>query len=170
MRITITKGEREDAVEAVRADGSSVRTSFPHKGPVPHDAVHFYVESALAISDGFWGMVARGEHPEAIADIAKAAGHASACRAAVPEESIIRLIQAERAVECFEADLWSGGDSGPELIREMIAAGCVQSLVAPLELSDEAIATIRSRLGDLLGRWSAAAHGDHLLLEWELAA
>ncbi|HEX8937489.1 MAG TPA: hypothetical protein VF776_04400 [Sphingomicrobium sp.] len=170
MRITITKGEREDRIEAVRADGSCVRTSFPHKGPVPHDAVHFYVESTLAIPDAFWGMVARGEDPEAIAAIAKAAGHASAARAAVPDESVIRLVQAERAVECFEADLWSGGDSGPELIRDLIAAGCAQSLVAPLELSDEAIATIRSRLCDLLGRWSAAAEGDHLRLEWELAA
>ena len=170
MRIRITKGEREDRIEAVRADGSSVRTTFPHKGPIPHDAVHFYVESTLAIPDAFWGMVARGEHPEAIAAIAKAAGHASAGRAAVPQESIIRLVQAERAVECFEADLWGGGDCAPELVREMIAAGCSQSLVAPLAVSDEAIATIRSRLCDLLARWSAAAPGDHLLLEWELAA
>jgi hypothetical protein len=172
MQITITKGECADRIEAVRADGSSVHTSFPHKGPVPHDAVHFYVESTLAIPDAFWGMVARGEHPEAIAALAKAAGHASAARAMVPDESIVRLVQAERTVECFEADLWSGSDSGPEVIREMIVAGCVQSLVPPLEISDEAISIIRSSLSDLLSRWSAAAAGDHLLLEWsmELAA
>jgi hypothetical protein len=172
MRITITKGEREDRIKAVRADGSSVYTAFPHKGPVPHDAVHFYVESALAIPDAFWGTVARGEHPEAIAALAKAAGHASASRAAIPEESIVRLVQAERAVECFEADLWGGSGSSPETIRDTIAAGCEQSLVPPLEITDEAIECIRSSLRDMRARWSAAAAGDHLLFHWrvELAA
>jgi hypothetical protein len=166
MRITITKGEREDRIEAVRTDGSSVRTSFPHKGPMPHDAVHFYVESTLGIANAFWGMVAGGRHPEEIAGIAKAAGHASASRAAVPEESIIALVQAERAVECFEADLWSGSEGSPQTIRDMIAAGCTQSLVPPIEVGDQTIEHVRSSLGDLRRHWSAAAPGEQVVLNW----
>src|SRR3954453_22084071 len=108
MQITITKGERGDRIDAIRADGSSVTTTFPHKGPIPHDAVHFYVESELGLDRGFWGMVASGKHPEEVQDIAKAGGHASASRGRAPDADIIELIQAERAVECFEADLWSG--------------------------------------------------------------
>ena len=170
MRITIIKGEREDRIEAVRQDGSSVRTSFPHKGPIPHDAVHFYVESALQIADAFWGMVAAGRHPEEVAEIAKAGGHASAKRASEADGSIVRLVQAERVVECFEADVWSGGTTSRETIREAIATGCEQSLVPPIEVGDDAIATIQSSLRDLAGRWPAAKHGECLILEWTIAA
>jgi hypothetical protein len=170
MRITITKGEREDSVEAVRADGSSVRSSFPHKGPIPHDAVHFYVESSLGIADAFWGMVAAGRHPEEVAAIAKEGGHASAKRATVPEASVVRLVQAERAVECFEADLWSGGASSPQTIRETIEAGCAHSLVPPIDLSDQAIASIRFYLADLMRHWRSAPLGERVVLDWASAA
>ena len=166
MRITITKGERADELEAVRADGSRVTTSFPHKGPVPHDAVHFHVESALAMGNAFWGMVAAGRHPETVGAIAKAGGHASASRAAVPDEAIVQLVQAERAVECFEADLWSGSSTSPQTIREVVAAGCAHSHVPPLEISDEAIANIRSSLTDLARYWASVTRGDRLVLEW----
>ena len=166
MRITITKGERDDRIEAVRADASSVHTTFPHKGPMPHDAVHFYVETALGIPNAFWGRLATGSGPEEIAKIAKAAGHASASRASIPEDSIISLIQAERAVECFEADLWGGSDCSPQTIRETIAAGCAQSRVPPVEITDQVIENIRSSLNDLAKRWSASMPGDRLVLDW----
>ena len=165
MRITITKGEDEDRIEAVRADGSSVSTRFPHKGPVPHDAVHFHVESALAIRDAFWGMVAAGKYPQEIADIAKVAGHASAKRAEVPDASIVPLLQAERLVECFEADMWSGGETGPEVLRDTIAAACAQSLVPPVEIADDTICAIQSQLKALLRRWPATAAGEQLVLD-----
>src|SRR5579872_6166011 len=170
MRITIIKGERKDRIEAVRADGSCLSISFPHKGPIPHDLVHFHVESELAIADAFWGRVEAGKDPEEIAGLAKAAGHASATRAAVPDTSIVGLIQAERAVECFEADLWSGSESSPETIREMIGVACAQSLVPPLGVSDGAIEHVRARLSDVRCRWSASSIGDCLVLEWPTKA
>jgi hypothetical protein len=170
MRITITKGERSDRIEALRADGSKVSTTFPHKGPIPHDAVHYIVESELGIADGFWGLVGSGRHPEEIADLAKAAGHASAKRASVPEESIVGVVQAERAVECFEADLWSGADNEPGTLREMIAAGSDQSLVPPIEISDESIGRIRGNLRDFANRWAALKPGEGLSLDWSDAA
>ena len=166
MRITITKGEREDEIEAVRADGSSVRTSFPHKGPIPHDAVHFYVESSLSIRDGFWGMIAAGRHPEEVQEIAKAGGHASAKRGTVPQTSIVRLVQAERVVECFEADLWSGSCTSADTIRDAVAAGCAQSSVPQIEISDDAIAAIQSKLRDLAKQWPQTAQGERLVLDW----
>jgi hypothetical protein len=167
MRITITKGEREDRIEALRGDGSHVATTFPKKGPLPHDLVHFVVESELAIRDGFWGMVAGGRHPEEIADLAKAAGHASAKRAAIPDESIVAIVQAERAVECFEADLWGGSHGDPQTFREVIAAGCAQSLVPALGLSDESLQRIRARLVELRGQWGKMGRGESLVLDWD---
>jgi hypothetical protein len=170
MRITITKGERSDRIEAERPDGSSIATDFPHKGPIPHDVSHYIVETELGIADGFWGLVGSGRHPDEIAGLAKAAGHASAKRASVPAESIVGIVQAERAVECFEADLWCGASSEPETLREMIATGSDQSLVPPIDVSDDAIGRIRGNLSDFANRWAALKPGESLSLEWTSAA
>jgi hypothetical protein len=169
MRIIITRGERSDRIDAQRPDGSNVSTSFPHKGPIPHDAVHFFVESELGIADGFWGLVASGRHPEEIAAIAKAAGHASAKRASAPDDSIVGIVQAERAVECFEADLWSGGEGDCDTLRDMVAAGCAQSLVPAIGLEDAAISRIRDGLADLRSRWAEIGGGESIVLEWVAA-
>ena len=95
MQITITKGEQSDRIDIVRSADDRVSATFPHKGAVPHDAVHFYVEKELGIREGFWGMVAAGRHPEEIGAIAKAAGHASAKRAGIPDPSIIPILRSE---------------------------------------------------------------------------
>jgi hypothetical protein len=165
MQITITKGATGDLIEALRSDGTSVRTHFPKKGPLPHDAVHFVVESELGIVEGFWGMVAAGRHPEEIQHIAKAAGHASASRARTPDPAIIPIVQAERIVECFEADLWGGGSDG-DTFRDLVRAGCEQSLVPDLLIDDEAIARVRGRLAELRNRWAVLPVGGIYSLEW----
>ena len=169
MQITITKGKREDRIDAIRVDGSNVTTSFPHKGPVPHDAVHFYVEFELGLGRAFWGMVASGQHPEQVQEIAKAGGHASASRRRMPDSDIVEMIQAERAVECFEADLWGGSASDADSFRDAVSAGCAQSLVPPIVLSDDQIASVRGKLLDLRSRWSALPHGQIITLDWATA-
>ena len=128
MLIRITKGERDDVVAILRGDGSKAVTRFPKKGPVPHDAVHYFVERGWPLPRGFWGSVAAGVHPEEIAAIAKAAGHASASRARVPDASIVEIVQAERLVECFEADYWDGGGADDTLIA-VAEAACAASFV-----------------------------------------
>ena len=166
MRITITKDDRSDRIEAVRADGSSVCTLLPHKGAVPHDAVHFFVESGLGITAGFWGLGAGWRHPDEIQEIAKAGGHASAKRAGIPDPSIVPMLQAERAVECFEADLWSGGEGDPARLRDMIDAGCAHSQAPPLEVTDGAIAGIRSSLSEFRDHWTSLPRGEAVSFEW----
>lgn len=165
MEIRIIKGQGSDRIEGWRRDGSSFTSTFPHKGPVPHDLVHFVVERELGFARGFWGMIAGGNDPERIADIAKAAGHASAKRAGTPEVPIIQAVQAERIVECFEAELWSSG-SDNAAIRDMARAGCEQSLVPLPPLDDGAICRIRMELTRLAQRWAGLAIGEALTVEW----
>jgi len=165
MEIAIIKGTASDHIAIRRADGSTVNTSFHKKGPVPHDAVHFFVESELDIADGFWGMVARGRHPEEIQGIAKAAGHPSATRPSAPDPSIVPIVQAERIVECFEADLWAG-TSDPQTFRDVVKAGCEQSLVPDFPISDGAIDRIRRQIAELCVRWSALPIGESCQFEW----
>ena len=166
MRITITKGEKDDRLEMERPDGSHASTRFPHKGPIPHDFLHYAVESELGFDRGFWGLVESGHHPEEVQDIAKVAGHASAKRAQVPAGDFVAAIQAERIVEAFEADHWSGGAGDASGIIYMANAGCEQSLVPPAPMDEQAVERIRSRIADFTGRWKAIAPGDSIVLEW----
>lgn len=167
MRIEIAKGAREDRIAITRADGSRVETRFPKKGPLPHDAVHWFVERELGLAKGFWGMVAAGLHPDEIQEIAKAAGHASAKRAGLPDAEIVELLQAERLVECFEADLWSPGGSAADLAALGESACCFSHVPAPVGFNEATANRIRSALGGFARDWIAAPQGYCAALEWE---
>jgi len=165
MEIAITKGSRDDAIEIRRADGIVAVTRFPKKGPVPHDAVHYFVETGMGLARGFWGLVAEGMHPEDIAEMAKASGHASAKRAHVPDAGIVELLQAERLVECFEADLWSGSGDDQALIGIAETAFASSHVPAPSALG-AAIPAIRTALTRFSCDWMDAQEGHVARLHW----
>ena len=165
MRVTIVKGSVDDRVEIRRVDGSAAETRFPKKGPVPHDAVHWIVEETLAWTDGFWGKIAGGLHPDQVQDIAKAAGHASAARATLPDADIVQLLQAERLVECFEAALWSGGSDAAS-VRHMGEAGCAASHVDFPAITDAQIDAAMARVLAMHAEWSPAPVGHSLSFDW----
>ena len=167
MEITITKGQAEDRIVMVFADGRRMETTFAKKGPIPHDAVHLFVERGLGLKDAFWGMVKGGSHPEEIAGIAKAAGHASASRNTVPDASIIELLQAERLVECFEADLWGGGSGSVEDFIALAEVACTSSHVTLPALDAQRVAAIRDEIGMFAREWMAAPRGHSARFEWE---
>jgi hypothetical protein len=165
LEITITKGAAGDSIHLRRRDGTAATTVFPHKGPVPHDAVHFFVESELGMRAGFWGLVVGGLHPEEVGAMTKAAGHASAARPRPPEPSIVMAIQAERLVECFEADLWGGG-CDPQTFQNTLAVACEQSLVPVPEIDAQTIARIRLQLDHFRRCWLALPLGQSCGLQW----
>jgi hypothetical protein len=165
MQIAIAKGRSADTIVVVRDDGSRVETTFPHKGPVPHDAVHLFVERALGLKQAFWGMIAAGAHPEELVEITKAAGHASASRARVPDPDIVELIQAERLVECFEAELWSNGSDNAGLM-EMAEAGCETSHVPLPNIGPSTLGEARAALHAFAAEWVAAPVGHVAHLDW----
>ena len=100
--------------------------------------------------------------------MAKAAGHASAKRAGVPDAAIVELLQAERLVECFEATLWSGDCDVPSL-REVACAGCTASHVPLPDMSDELIADIAARVFALRDDWGPAPAGHRWSFDWGAA-
>ncbi len=167
MKIVITKGRGSDAIAITRADGTRADTTLSQKGPVPHDAVHWFVERAFALDRGFWGMVAAGHHPEDLLELAKAAGHASAKRAGVPDAAIVELLQAERIVECFEADLWSGGSGAEDDLLAMAQTACAASHVAMPAVPAGAVAQVREGLGRFAREWMAGAQGHTAQFDWE---
>jgi len=168
MQITFTKGQREDWIGIERADGSRADTRFPHKGPVPHDAVHLFVEAGLGLSRGFWGMIAEGRHPEDLAEIAKLGGHASAKRAEAPSADIVELLQAERLVEVFEADLWSGGSGEAEGLLDLGRTACDYSHVAMPDADAATVERVRAAIRRFALQWQALAAGQKMELAWPL--
>lgn len=165
MLIRFTKGARSDTIAVVRADGTGAQFSFPHKGPTPHDVFHLAVESELGLTRGFWGLVAGGMDPAEVGALAAAGGHASAKRAGVPDAGIVELLQAERLVECFEAESWSAGEDD-EGIRLMAEAGWIASHVPPRSVDGAAIARIRHAIARFARDWASLPVGGALERTW----
>ena len=165
LTITITKGPRDDHIAIVRADDTTAQTRFPHKGPVPHDAVHYFTERGLDLPGAFWGLIAQGRHPEEIAALAKAQGHASAARAQVPGADIVQLLQAERLVECFEAQLWA--QAAPDAAFLDVARVACESSHVPLPpISLDQCGAVMGEIFDFAKSWMAAPVGHVATLEW----
>ncbi len=165
MNISIIKGESSDRIEVARADGSRTGSSFPHKGPAPHDAVHLIVERAFGLTDAFWGMIARGHAAEDIQTLAKEGGHPSAGRAGIPDDAIVELLQAERLVECFEAALW---DSHLDVatFQSVAAVACESSHVPAPALPDDVIRAVDAEVRTMTREWGALAVGERLSFDW----
>ena len=158
IRVDITKGAREDRVTVTRAAGAAVSFQFPKKGPLPHDAVHYVVESVMGLQQAFWGRIAAGQSPDSIQQLAHAGGHPSVKRASKPAADIVEMLQAERLVECLEADAWSGGTGDLATFSEVYAAACAQSGVDPLSLDDAALAQLRGGMRELARQWASGSY------------
>lgn len=170
MQIEIIKGAgRDDTVRITRSDGSIASAAVPKKGPLPHDAVHVIVESELAFRAGFIGLIAAGRAPGEIASFAAAMGHSSARKAHTPDASIVELIQAERLVECFEAEAW-GKPADLETLQSVADAGFAESLVPRIVLTEAGIGRIRARLDQLKADWLPLEPGAKLTFIWDTPA
>lgn len=166
MRIEFTKEERFDRICVQRGDGSRISTTFPKKGWFPHDAVHLVVERCLGLRSAFWGQIARGVSPEELGALAKVAGHASAKRANQPDEGLIELLQSERLVECFEAELWSE-PARFEIFSDVLSAACEQSSIPVPDITEQDIDAIRAQLDALADQWRSLPIGETMELRWE---
>lgn len=166
MRIRIQRGPSSDSLEAHPGMGVAVRFSTPHKGPVPHDAVHLFVERAFGLQRGFWGLVSEGLSPDDIQALATTGGHASAARAGTPDPGIVQLLQAERLVEIFEADLWGGGQGDEADLISLAGTACAQSHVPPPPVPEGAVAQVRADLAAFARTWTALPRGGEVELEW----
>ena len=148
MRLTFTKraGKYDDLV-IERADGARETMPNPKQGIIPHDMVHFAIESVLA-RRGFLSRVAGGE---ALA-FTTAGGEA--------EESV------ERLVEAFQAEMW-GGRVPAEELRHAYELGCEARGHPALPVTDEDIAAIRDRLDELTAAWAEVPVDGSMTLEFD---
>ncbi len=108
------RADKLDGLRCVRGDGTQTSTSMPRQGILPHDLIHYVVESTLGYRFGFLGMVANG------ADIAFAMQQSHEAQAqGLADEAV----HAEAIVESLQAQLWSGGFDA-ESFHEGVRAAC----------------------------------------------
>ncbi len=102
MKLTaekLGKSDKLDRLRCLRADGSETECAMPRQGTLPHDLVHFVVESALPLKHGFLSLVAAG----ADAGFVMQAVHDPANQTVATE-----AVQAEAIVEALQTQLWGG--------------------------------------------------------------
>ena len=166
MDIRICRGVGSDVLEAKASGRAAIRFITPHKGPVPHDAVHLFVERAFGLQRGFWGLVAEGLAPDDLQALASAGGHPSASRAGAPDPGIVQLLQAERLVEIFEADLWGGGQGDEADLLALAGTACATSHVPLPSAPNGAVARVRADLAAFARTWTALPQGGEVELGW----
>ena len=147
MRMTFTKrGGKHDDLTIERPGALPETIQCPKQGIIPHDMVHYAVESTLA-HRGFLGMVAGGD----AAVFATQGGES--------EEAI------ERLVESFQAEMWGGRVPTEELLATYeLACEARGHVAAPVSAED--VEGIRTSLDDLTAKWAAVPVNGSLTVEF----
>jgi hypothetical protein len=150
------KADRYDHLRCVRRDGSETSCQMPRQGILPHDLVHYVVETGLRWPHGFLGQVAAGR------DISFAAEYA---HDPANREAADQVIHAEAVVESLQAQLWSGAfDAG--MFTEGLRGACSARGRAMPDLSGIDIeAVLYRRTLELGARWQKVPFYGSLELE-----
>jgi hypothetical protein len=146
VEFVFTKGTgKHDRLEVVREDGRRETIACPKQGIIPHDMVHYAVESVLD-RRGFLRRVHEGED--------------AAFRMAVDADSDA----VERLVEVIQGDAWSGGDATPADMIDLYRVTCEARACPMLPVAAADIEAVRTRIAELSAQWSATASGQSLRL------
>jgi hypothetical protein len=147
MKLTFTKGSGKfDRLDIVTAAGPQRAIDCPKQGIIPHDMVHFAVESEVATL-GFLGGIAGGGDSGFIAG------------ADNPHHRAV-----ERLVETVQAEAWSGRPVPDAEFIALYQVTCDARGDTPLALDAATIAAIRTRIVDLTIQWQAVPVGGSLVL------
>lgn len=147
-------------LRCVRADGSATwqkqrgdRAAF---FPL-HDLTHYAVETELGFSRGFYGLIATGW------DIEETTG--KDVRGPLPNEAI----EVEYLVSALSAERAGGGISTAEEFNQLAATfASSREMPQPRALTDEALAKVRTRMGELFVKWRTLAPDATLELDFPL--
>lgn len=147
MELVFTKGLLKHDQLLVRRPGmADERIECPKQRIIPHDMVHYAVESMLR-RRGFLSRVRDGElaafgmQPQAESD------------------------GVERLVEVIQGDAWSGAASTPAELIDLYRVTCDARECLPLAVAEADIDAIRGRVADLTVRWEQLGVGQSLTLE-----
>lgn len=147
MKIEVRKlglSGKLDELSFIRADGSVSRISMPRQGILPHDLLHFVVESAMPLLHGFLSLVAGG----ADATLAMTALHS-------PEQPnrAIEGTQVEALVEALQAQLWAGSFDLTLFLQGVQLACAARGVVPPVLSGIDFETALFDKAVDLNEQW-----------------
>ena len=146
MQLVFTKGSgKHDRMDVMRGDGSVERIDCPKQRIIPHDMVHFVVESTLA-KRGFVTRVGDGER----ADLRM--------RGEAESDGV------ERLVEVIQGDAWSGGGSEAAEMLDLYRVTCDARGCPTLDVTAADLDAVRTRMAELTMQWDALPIGRSLAL------
>ncbi|URW74949.1 hypothetical protein M9980_10290 [Sphingomonas donggukensis] len=149
MRLVFTKGAgKSDTMTVVRDGRADTVIDCPKQRIIPHDMVHYAVESVLH-ARGFLGRIAGGEDAD--------------FRMVAEAESD----GVERLVEVFQGDGWSGGTSDAAAMIDLYRVTCDARGCPMLAVDAATIDAVRTRIAELTARWDAVPAGGTLELEFD---
>ena len=154
-----SRSDKYDVLRFVRNNGSCTEAVMPRQGILPHDLVHYVVESALPLRHGFLSLLARGADAQFVME-------------AVHDKSNLDVeteaVQAEAIVEGLQAQLWSGAFD-QEAFLAGAASACAARNKQPFDFANLAIdlkAALYDRALALNEEWNAAPYYSTLSLEF----
>lgn len=100
------KGARDklDELLFVRRDGSATCCQLPRQGTLPHDLIHYVVESRLPFRNGFLGLVESGADAAFVLKVVHDKQNPQVETEAVQVESIVEALQTQLWVGAFDRD------------------------------------------------------------------
>lgn len=136
MQLIFTKrAGKFDRMEVVRPNGAVESIDCPKQRIIPHDMVHYAVESTLA-KRGFLSRVREGE------------------RAGVRMRSEAESDGVERLVEVIQGDAWSDSTSSAADILDLYRVTCTERACPMLPVDESDIDAIRARFAELTAQWN----------------
>jgi len=145
-----SKTDKYDVLRFVRNNGSCTDALMPRQGILPHDLVHYVVESALPLRHGFLSLLARG-----------ADAHET-------DNPHVEAVQVEAIVEGLQTQLWAGAFN-EQAFLDGAAAACTARNKPPFDFSQLAL-DLKTALYDralaLHQQWHSAPYYSTLSLEF----
>jgi hypothetical protein len=161
MARKLGKADKHDLLRCTRADGSTTQVTMPRQGVLPHDLVHFVVESALPFRHGFLSQVADGASIAFDAGVSYVQG---------PERHVVESGQVESIVEALQSQLWAGAFDAPSFLDGVRLACESRGLPAPALPAMDLEAALFERAMRLNEAWMQLAPEQSLTLAFERAA
>ena len=164
MRIVALRtGEERDRVYVHLDDGSEVSWSWASYGDaLPHDLVHWVIESRLGLVEGFWGLVASGVDPARVSKAAERIATGVHLRDLTARDTS-ELVQAEMLTAAVNALGWQ---SPHEALAALVESCEGFGVELPEGFDAGRLTSVAAEVDSWAERWRALWPGDSLELEF----
>ena len=144
MEVEYIKTETGCRTQCTRSDGSVIDWESPNNGKIPHDIVHWIIETKLCLNDSFYGNIARGQDDYSVNELA---------------HSDTELAKTEKLVLLIEADM---AIRDGKLHADPSAVRGLYGLQYPHDCSDETVTELIGLIDEAANDWRSRVPGEQV--------